>query len=170
VYGFLKPFVENPSVAAFLEARAAVFAEPGFNPWSSDLDGIEALLSEGDYDGIVSTIRSVVWPHYVLSPGVHLKLGFALSKIDQEREANVERALAALLLRGIEMTGDGTEEQPLIVSRVSDEYDFLFAKQLRFVAQLPVESDGRRLDRIEVDDGDAVFFDVTDLQRSRLLA
>jgi non-ribosomal peptide synthetase component E (peptide arylation enzyme) len=30
------------------------------------------------------------------------------------------------LMRGIELTGDGSESAPFLVSRTSDEYDYLF--------------------------------------------
>ena len=167
MYAFLTPFLENPTGPAFLEIRRAVLEEPGFSPWASDLENIDQLIADEAFESIISTIRGALWPSFILSPGAHIQLGFALHKTGQAREANLERALGSLLLRGIEMTGDGTESKPFLVTRVSDEYDFLFAKQMQFAGQTLIEVNGCKLDRVDLEDGGRVYFDVTDIQAIR---
>ncbi|MGK0188105.1 MAG: hypothetical protein ACI9R3_003897 [Verrucomicrobiales bacterium] len=170
MYGELTAFIENPVLEEFLKLRAGVMVEPDFNPDSDHLASVDELVAAGQYGKVIDLIRDAIWPNFLLSPGAHVQLGYALQKEEREREANVERAIAALLLRGIELTGDGSESKPFLVARTSDEYDYLFAKQLQFASHTDVDSDGRQLDCILVREKGTIFFDVTDIcsiRRSR---
>ena len=163
MYGILAAYIENPVLEEFLKLRAGVLFEPEFNPEADDLAPVEELVAGGKFAEVIERIRTAIWPNYMLSPGAHVQLGFSLQKEGREREANVERGIAALLLRGIELTGDGSENSPFLVTRTSDEYDYLFAKQLQFASYTEIEKDGRQLDCILVRDKGPLFFDVTDI-------
>jgi hypothetical protein len=167
MYGELAPFIENPVLEEFLKLRAGILVHPDFDPDADDLASVDELVAAGEFGAVIEKTRAAIWPNFLLSPGAHVQLGFALQKEGREREANVERAIAALLMRGIELTGDGSESAPFLVSRTSDEYDYLFAQQLEFASYTEVESEGRELDCILVRDKGPLFFDVTDICRIR---
>lgn len=163
MYDLLAAYIENPVLEAFLQVRATVLMQPDFNPDADDLAVIEDLVAAGAWEEVAARIRAAIEPSYILSPGAHMQLGFALQQLGQTRAANVERAIASLLMRGIEITGDGSERAPFLVTRTSDEYDYLFARQLQFASCTEIERDGRQLDCILVREKGPIFFDVTDI-------
>lgn len=163
MYGELTPFIENPVLEEFLKLRSGVMGQPDFNPDADDLSSVDSLVAAGKFEEVIEVIRAAVWPNFLLSPGAHVQLGFALQKAGREREANVERAIAALLMRGIELTGEGSEEKPFLVSRTSDEYDYLFAHQLEFASHTEVDGEDRQLDCILVREKGPVFFDISEI-------
>ena len=163
MYGELADYIQNPVTEEFLKLRAGILSHPDFDPDDARLEPVEELVSIGEFGKVGELVREAMWPSFLLSPGAHVQLGFALQKLGQEREANVERALAALLMQGIESTGEGSEESPFLVLRTSDEYDYLFAKQLQFASHTEVKKEGRTLDCILARDHGPVYFDITDL-------
>jgi len=159
----LLAYLKDPSLANFLALRAAHLAQEGLNPYSGSLNPVAKLLAAGEFADAAALITKHLIPDYLLSAGTHLELAFAQSELRQADKAEFERFLASKLVQGIEMTGKGTESQPFLVTRTSDEYDFLiFRKQTPLVQGL-VESKGRRLDRIETQDGTVFWFDITEI-------
>ncbi|MGF1526582.1 MAG: hypothetical protein ACFCBW_07310 [Candidatus Competibacterales bacterium] len=157
-------YLQTPTLDNFLALRRTVMATPGFNPHSRALDGIPALLEANAFERAVQVTLDGLWPDYFLSPGAHLNLGFAYHQLGQQREAHMERMIYDLLLRGIEHTGDGSAAKPLLVSRLSDEYDYLGSRRLTFTGQRLVEIEGHPFDVLSVAEGEDIWFDIADLQ------
>ncbi|MDF1751374.1 MAG: DUF4919 domain-containing protein [Verrucomicrobiales bacterium] len=158
-------YLKNPTLDNFRSLRTAFISDKQFDPYSDELDGVGRLVHEARYEEAVNLIRKHLLPGYLLSPSAHMNLSIALGKLGKDDDAKVEKKIAGLLLSGIEMTGDGTPQAPFQVTRISDEYDYLAAYQLGFRQQSLEELNQRRLDRLELDNGKAVYFDVTDLAR-----
>jgi hypothetical protein len=155
-------FLTEPTLERFLALRDIVLATDGFNPYSMELDSITAMMQAGDFEGVIRVINGSLWPNYFLSPSAHMSLAFAHHKMGNADAAEMERYIWDALLRGIEFTGDGTSDSPYLVLRTSDEYDLLESRELVFKGQSLVSRDDGSFDVISIEDGDDIWFDITD--------
>ena len=160
---FLLTFLQNPSRESFTALRSEVMAHPEFDPADTSLDGVAAMLADGMHDEAAELIRAQLVPDFLLSPGAHWSLGYALRMIGDERGETFEFSLGQQLLNGIQLSGEGTEESPWLVSRTSDQYDLLLSRDLKLKTQAIVRVGDRSLDRMETHSGEVFYFDITDI-------
>lgn len=156
-------FLKHPDLENFLALRNALLAHPGFDPYSSELRGVDALLQENRSAEAESLLRSVMTPNHLLSPGTHLRLSLAYLALGRTDEAQRERAIGMRCLEGILSTGDGTLAHPYLVTRTSDEYDVLLSQGQRFQNQALLREGARLVDRITAESGREYYFDVTEI-------
>jgi hypothetical protein len=164
-------YLKNPTLANFLALRSAHLDQEGLDPYSGKLIPVSKHLSAGKYREAAELISKHLIPDYIMSAGTHLELAVAQKGLGLPDKAEFERFLAQRLVIGIEMTGQGSEARPFLVTRTSDEYDFLIYRKQTPSIQSLVESRGRRLDRIETQSGEVFWFDITEvyalMQRAR---
>jgi hypothetical protein len=159
----LLTYLKDPTLANFLALRSAHLAQEGLNPYSGKLIPVSKHLAEGKYREAAELISKHLIPDYLLSPGTHLEFAVAQKGMGLPEKAEFERFLAQQLVLGIEMTGQGAEARPFLVTRTSDEYDLLIYRKQTPAMQTVVESGRRRLDRIETESGDVFWFDITEI-------
>ena len=121
------------------------------------------MMEEGKFEQVVETIAENLFPNHILSPGAHFRMGFAHHKLGRSKEAEMEHMIYFSLLRGIELTGDGSEGKPFLVSRTSDEHDWVFANELTFESQALMSKDDKTYDQITVAERDPIWFDITEI-------
>lgn len=151
-------FIVEPSKENFLAARDIVVRHPDYAPYSDDLDVLEKLLDEEKYAEAVKCNNI----NLVLSGRAHLYKKYAHEKLNNEKDAKMEHILAMGIIEGIEMTGDGTLENPYWVLRVSDERDLMLLLEDKFAAQALSHQNGRSYDIITTVSGRTIYFDITD--------
>ncbi len=156
-------FLRNPASGSFKVLRDEVLAQEAFDPRDDSLDGVSALLEAGQYAEGAALIRAHLAPNYLLSPGAHWALGYALKMLGEEKAEKFEFSVGQQVLNGMLLCGEGTEESPIPVLRVSDQYDYLLHAGLRLAEQSVVRREGRVLERMVMVDGAVVWFDVTDM-------
>jgi hypothetical protein len=159
----LLTYLKNPTLENFVALRSAHLAQEGLNPYSGELIPVGKLLAAGKYREAADLISKHLIPDYIMSAGAHLELAVAQKGLGFNDKAEFERFLAQKLVLGIEMTGKGSEARPFLVTRTSDEYDFLIYRKQTPSIQALVESAGRRLDRIQTQSGEVFWFDVTEI-------
>ena len=157
-------FVENPDRESYLAVRGQLVQSPAYRPYSDEMDNANQLLEEGRFPEAVLTLRAAM-PNLLLSPSAHQMLAYSYAKMEDEEAAAAETKAAMACLRGIQSTGDGTEQQPWLVVRTSDEYDVMATLQKRMQQQSLVNDNDLHLDRVECTDGSTLWFDVTDAFR-----
>jgi hypothetical protein len=160
-------FLQGPTQENFLEVRDAVLADEQFDPYTDAIDGVPKMMEAGDLEEALEVMKNALFPHLVLSPGAHLNIAFLLHKLGREKDAAFEHHISQMLQRAIEATGDGTEAQPYLVTRTSDEYDHLFAHELEAKTQALAKSpDGKHeYDVLTTTTGQQIWFDVTDIRK-----
>jgi hypothetical protein len=156
-------YLQNPSLANFLALRAAHLAQESLNPCSGNLIPVSKHLAAGEYRQAADLISKNLIPDYLMSAGAHLELAVAQKGLGFLDKATFEQFVAQQLVLGIEMTGHGDETRPFLVTRTSDEYDLLIYRKQTPSVQSLVESGGRRLDRIETQSGEVLWFDITEI-------
>jgi hypothetical protein len=65
-------------------------------------------------------------------------------------------------IEGILSTGDGIQEHPYVVTRISDEYDILLALEKEMESQALCEINNLHCDVMTLADGEEIVFDITD--------
>lgn len=153
-------FVEEPSIKKYLEIRNKISESEQYSPYSIEIHDIKKCLAEGVYQNAISVFQST-FPNLLLSPGTHLMLSSAYKAMKNEKMAEFEKHIAYLLMDYIMKTGDGTEERPYLVLRISDEYDVLAALGKEQEQQALINDEERVLDLQTCVDGTEIFFDVT---------
>lgn len=151
-------FITEPSKENFLASRAVVVNHEDYNPYADDIHELQELLDKEMYKeaGEFSTIN------LILSPRAHLYKRYAFEKLGQERDAEMEHILAVSIMEGIEMTGDGTLENPYIVTRIADERDLLMLLDEEFAGQALSHQNDKTYDIISTVSGKSIYFDITD--------
>ena len=158
-------FLQAPTLENFLRVRESVLADAEFDPYTNAVDGVPKMMEAGEFEQALEQLKHALFPHMVMSPSAHLNIAFILHKLGREKDAAFEHHISEMLLKAIELTGDGTEERPFLVTRTSDEYDYLFAHELEAKLQAMAKSGDRECDVITVADGQQLWFDVTDIRK-----
>jgi hypothetical protein len=158
-------YLQSPTFDNFVSLRDDVISTVGFNPYSSELDDTNTRMEDDDYEGLIQNTMENLLPNHLISPGAHLNLAFAYHKLGQKDAADMEMFIKDLLLQGISQSGDGTETKPYLVSRMSDERDYLFEHDLTLVSQALIERNGRDYDVITTKEREDIWFDITDIKR-----
>lgn len=156
-------FLKHPDPENFRALRNALLAQRSFDPYSTELHGVDGLLQSQRSAEAESLLRSRMSPNHLISPGAHLRLSIAFHQLGRLEEAQRERAIGMRCLEGILSTGDGSLEHPFLVTRTSDEYDVILAQGQRFAQQVLVRQGTRHLDRIILESGSELYFDVTEI-------
>lgn len=154
---FIK-FIKDPTVELFLAARADIISHEHYNPYGNHLNELTDLLDAEKYQEAID-LDDI---NLIMSPRAHLYKSFAQKELNNENLAELEGMIAHLIMDGIEMTGNGTFENPYLVTSVSDERDMLARWDEQFASQSLKHSGDRSFDIITTISGKEIYFDITD--------
>ncbi|MFP3593154.1 DUF4919 domain-containing protein [Chryseobacterium sp. SIMBA_038] len=161
-------FVADPTKENFLKHRELIITNPDYDPYSDDLDIMEKLYENKEYD----KLNYYVTINVLLSPRAHFRKYFSLKQIGNTKAAESVMFICHNILSCMEKTGDGSIENPYIVIRVSDEKDFMeLHLKKKYIQQRLIQHEDKYLDVLTLEDGSEVHFDITDAyQRSIFLS
>ncbi len=154
-------FLEQPDKTRYLRVRGAIIGSLEFDMFSDGLGRLEEMVLAGEHASVPALVPELM-PNWLLSPRVHQLLSQSAAERGEEDRAKGEHTLAIACANAIAQTGDGSRDAPYIVTHVSDEYDVATASGKTVTQQRRETSDGRALDVLLLDDGSALYFDVTD--------
>lgn len=157
----LLQYLRDSNLENFLVLRESLLSFKGYDPYSTELDGIRSTLDKGDFEEAAQMLQDALFPNYFLSPGAHLQLGYVFEELGKPDESEFERMIGFQCFRGIELTGNGSLPKPYLVTRISDEYDVLMLKGLEFKNQKLMEQNDKKIDVVNTKDGQVLYFDVT---------
>ncbi|MCA6068663.1 DUF4919 domain-containing protein [Chryseobacterium sp. RG1] len=151
-------FVKDPTKENFLRSRELIITNPDYDPYSDDLDIMEKLFEDKEYD----KLNYYVTINVLLSPRAHFIKYFSLKQIGNTKAAEGILFICHNILSCIEKTGDGALQNPYIVTRVSDEKDFLeLHLRKKYTQQRLMQHEGKYLDVLTLEDGSEIYFDIT---------
>jgi hypothetical protein len=156
----LTAYLKDRSPEGFLRLRGLVTGSRTYAPYSDELGQFQTLYRRAQYRKAASFLRGHLG-NWLLSPRAHQMLAATHEKLGETEAAEMEKALAWLMLEGLLSTGDGTEAAPYQVTRLEDEYDLLEYLEKETTGQALVEANGRKCDRHTCEDGAVLYFDVT---------
>lgn len=151
-------FLSDPTRETFLKCRELVINDPEYDPYSEDTGNIQKLLNEEKFQEVVKYVNVNI----LLSPSVHIFKYFAYKELGDEKAMNIEMTIAQIIFECIEKTGDGTEDSPYIITRISDERDLIryhFNKE--DTMQRLVKGEDKIMDVLTLNDGSEVYFDIS---------
>ena len=154
-------FLKEPTQENFLAVREIVLKHPSYMPYNKDLEEAANKLESQDWQGFIDAGQRLV-PNYLLSPRFHLMRSYALKQIGDEESSEMEAAMCMICFEGIRGTGDGSLEKPWLVLRTLDEYDVLEQLGKTPKGQSLLKKNDRTVDRMECEDGEVFWFDITD--------
>ena len=150
-------FITDTTKENFVAAQQLVFSDKDYNPYSDDLDEIVELLDNDDFEKVEAWFSVNI----LLSARAHFYKNYALTQLGKEREAQAELIIGQKILEGISLTGDGTQENPYVVTRISDEQDLLEYLDEEFESQSLVTNNGRFYDLNTTEWGDEIYIAIT---------
>ncbi len=150
-------FILNTTKENFTKSQKEVFSDKDYNPYSNDLEIIEDLLDKSEFNKAVEYNNINI----LLSPRAHFYKNYALEKLNREKDSKSELIFGQKILEGICSTGNGTKEDPYIVTRISDERDVLSYLQEERLSQALVQENGKHLDLLNCKSGNEIYFDIT---------
>lgn len=151
-------FIQKPTKASFLELRTFIINHDDYEPYSEDIRNINNLLHQNNFKEVVLYGNINV----LLSPRAHMYKSFAFRKLNDEKGAELEAQIGQTILEGIAFTGNGTLEQPYLVTRIDDERDFLTYLEEVFESQALINDADKSYDCITTASGKNIYFDITD--------
>jgi len=154
-------FVENPSSESYLTVHEGLVRSSQYNPYSDEVEKAGELLGDGQLDAALEMLSDSM-SNLCISPQAHLTMAAIHEEMGSESDAKFYAAVAGLICSCIIETGDGTQEDPYIVARISDEYDVMRFLGKHPVRQSAIQLEGRMCDRIICDDDSVLWFDVSD--------
>lgn len=154
-------YLQSPSQETYHRVRNALITSDSYNPYSMEIEEIQNLLETKKFTQAITVFQKTI-PNLLLSPRAHMLASMAYKELEKQEEAKMEAVIYKRCLDGILSTGDGSREHPYLVTRVSDEYDILFALQKDMESQALCEINNHHCDVMTLTDGGEIVFDITD--------
>lgn len=155
----VRTYFADPSPTTAAALRAEIMASPGYDPRVDIPQRVAAAREAGQHAEVVAQVRALL-PGIFLSATAHAHLAEAYAALGQETEAERERALVRRSLALVFESGDGSQERPWQVLRISDEYDAVAARGRSVAGQELRHVDGRAFDILTLDDGQQTWFEL----------
>lgn len=150
-------FTTETTKENFSKSQQLIFSENDYDPYSDDLSNMEQLLDEGKFQEVVD-YGSI---NILLSPRAHLFKNYALRQLKKVKEAQIEMRLSSKILQCIKLSGAGTKEEPYLITRISDEKDFLDFIHDRLAKQSLFSENDKYYDLITTISKKEIYFDIT---------
>ena len=147
-------YLGEPSEAGREEVQQWILRHPRYDPHLT-LSDVAAHSAEERVRALEGEL-----PAALLSPRLHLELARALERIGDVVGTERHRRLARLALAGLRASGTGSEEDPIAVLRVQDEYDLLESAGLTVRAQQLSRTPDAVFDVVTVEDGTRMWFEL----------
>ncbi|MFS4472261.1 DUF4919 domain-containing protein [Chryseobacterium sp. T20] len=150
-------FLTDPTKETFLKCRELVINNPEYDPYSEDIENMQDLLNEGKFEEVIQYVNVNI----LLSPRAHICKYFAYKELGDEKGKNIEMTIAQLIFECLEKTGDGTQDFPYMITRISDERDLIrHHLNKQDVSQSLVKDGDKIMDALTLDDGTQLYFDI----------
>ncbi|MEI7486853.1 MAG: hypothetical protein WCJ72_05495 [Chryseobacterium sp.] len=150
-------FLTDPTKETFLKCREIVINDPEYDPYSKDIENIQTLLNGGEFQEVITYLNINI----LLSPSAHIYKYFAYKELNDEKGMQIEMFMSQTIFECLEKTGDGTKDLPYIVTRISDERDFVRCHLNKEDAGQSLINDGENImDVLKLDDGTELCFDI----------
>ncbi|NOQ75512.1 MAG: hypothetical protein GQ574_26115 [Crocinitomix sp.] len=150
-------FIKAPSKEHFLKSQRHVIEHKNYDPYTGELDDLMAFMDAKDFQKVID-FKSI---NTLLSPSAHLMKHHAAKQINDDLNAKSEWFLFNKILDNLLMTGDGSKEQPYLVTQISDERDIIQSMEDEVLRQSLVKADGKSYDLLNTKSGKAIYFDIT---------
>ncbi|WP_288434698.1 DUF4919 domain-containing protein [uncultured Chryseobacterium sp.] len=150
-------FLTDPTKETFLKCRELVINDPEYDPYSEDLENMQDLLNKGKFEEVI-LYKNV---NILLSPRAHIYKYFAYKELGDEKGRNIEMTIAQFIFECLVKTGEGTQDAPYMITRISDERDIVRQHlNKKDVSQNLIRDGDKIMDVLTMDDGTQLYFDI----------
>lgn len=150
-------FLTDPTKETFLKCRELVINDPEYDPYSEDLENMQDLLNKGKFEEVI-LYKNV---NILLSPRAHIYKYFAYKELGDEKGRNIEMTIAQFIFECLVKTGEGTQDAPYVITRISDERDIVRQHlNKKDVSQNLIRDGDKIMDVLTMDDGTQLYFDI----------
>ena len=155
-------FLHRPTCASFTSVRECVLKEDSFTPSALVLVELSQLLAGEEYTHVLERVEELM-PAWAICPRIHFLAGSAAEALDDAEESELCQFLSSTCVDGILSTGDGSRNNPWLVTYPSDAQDCLARLGLSVKSQQLVNDGDAMLDIIQANNDRIYCFDVSDL-------
>lgn len=146
----------------FLALRASVFELPDFN--ALDNGGINTasdLLTAGRAEEAYELLKQQerLW---ILNPRYHQLMTLVFESLGMDKEQEQSARMFRGTLDALINTGNGSRENPYLITRPDDEVDILLLLGEEERETIPIEEGGRLFDKCRTKNNSFIYFDITD--------
>jgi hypothetical protein len=150
-------FLTDPTKETFLKCLELVINDPEYDPYSEDLENMQDLLNKGKFEEVI-LYKNV---NILLSPRAHIYKYFAYKELGDEKGRNIEMTIAQFIFECLVKTGEGTQDAPYMITRISDERDIVRQHlNKKDVSQNLIRDGDKIMDVLTMDDGTQLYFDI----------
>jgi len=153
-------FLKTPKRETYLPVFKAVTSAATYAPYGRTLSTIGDLIKEGKHKEARAALQKAE-ADLLLCPRAHFYASIVARRLGEPETAAREADIRAKCIQGILSTGKGTPQEPLLVTRVTDEYDVLRALGKTSTTQGLIHRDGKSFDCVTCTDGSTLWFDIT---------
>mgnify|MGYP000339051519 CR=1 FL=1 len=150
-------FIKTPSKELFLKSQEYVINHKAYDPYTSELDDLMTLMEAKDFKKVVD-FKSI---NTLLSPSAHLMKHHAAKQMNDDLNAKSEWFLFNKVLDNLLLTGDGSKEEPYLITQISDERDIIQSMEDEVANQRLMKIEGKSYDLIKTKSGKEIYFDIT---------
>lgn len=156
-------YVAEPSADLLLSLRQQIFARADYLPYSPIWQQLDQMVSQGQFTQLLDVAPTLKdWAF--LSPRWHFWQGVAALETGDAAEAGYRRQVMQACLKGLLESGDGTDDQPYLVTYPTDAYDLLrVLGEVSESQELMERPDGRWCDVMTAASGEQYWFDVSEM-------
>jgi hypothetical protein len=152
--------IEKPTRENYLAAYGALILHPKYSFYAlSDMERVAGAKTEEECRGVLALMGSPP-VNLILSPRAHGFTGLAAKKLGDEVRSQAEMNAMRKLLTAIVATEDGSEQNPYIITRLSDQDDVLMHLDKEKVSRYSASGARGFCDVYRCKDGSSVWFKI----------
>ncbi len=156
---FIK-FIQTPNRNNYLACHKKIVSSDEYEPYSEEVDNAGRLYEQQKVEKAIEILKTAMG-NLMLSSSAHQLLSFLFHKLGDKESAEFEWMAGQACILGILSTGDGSENNPYVVVRTSDEYDVIKHFEKESAHQSLIQNGNKHLDLIKCTDGSEYYFDIS---------
>ncbi|MCP4136852.1 MAG: hypothetical protein GY754_38130 [bacterium] len=153
-------YLQDNSLEKFMTLRESVASSDSYSPYVDYQEKLFGFLENEQYEDANEYLTSLMFCLF-LNPNVHRLAAFIHDRLGDENASQDELFIGMTLLKGILLTGDGSEKKPFLVLYTYDEYDILEHFEKEFEEQTLNRVGDKVYDLVKCKDGTELWFDIT---------
>lgn len=155
-------FLGDPAPENYLRLRTLVLDDRTYSASAAEFNDVQMLIDCGRFLDAREWLRGLN-PGRLLSPKAHQLAAEVARHLGDKESERREHFLYHRCIEGILGTGEGSRDDPYLLTHAGDQYDLIDYLEKKVGRQSLVQDRGRTLEHVECLDGSELWFDLSDV-------